>query len=104
MSSEAFILIIQQGPVEGPQTWAAGSGGLEDASLQQILPAGAEDLHLHYAWSCELQAPSQSPEHSPAPSCTPSTHTLAPAISLGNQVPMRVPGVPLTTHYSHGCS
>lgn len=56
--------------------------------------AGSVCAHRH-------KAPLQ---HSPARGCTPCTCTLAPAISQGNQVPMRVPGVPLTAHYSHVCS
>lgn len=53
------------------------------------------------AVSSSLPPKAQSiPQHQAAP----PTHTLAPAISLGNQVPMRVPGAPLTAHYSHGCS
>lgn len=56
----------------GQELSLAGPGGLDAASLEQ---AEAKALHLHETQSCELQPPSQSPERSPAPGCTPHTYT-----------------------------
>lgn len=72
-----YLARASRGAVAVGVWWSslAGPGSLEDASLERILPAGAEDIHLHKALSCGLQAPSQSPEHSPAPGCTPHTYT-----------------------------